>query len=687
MRPGVAFYNLAGEPKKTKGLRYWIKNKPGTPPVLTSEVNAENTIDALKNELNHQGYFEYAITYKVIEKKKTQGIVIAVRPGTPFRIKKYEYPEGSSPFQKHVLEGMKNTKLAVGQIYRLDQLIQERNRLSQYLRRMGYYYIKPEDFIFKADSVQKTREISLELSVKPEIYDKAKQQYALNKIYIFDDFKVQNYQPDTSVVSGISFISQNHEFKPKHLGNSIFLKENQLYSIVDHRRTLNHLSSLGSHSFASIQFEEGMTPQTLDAFIYLTPLEKMAISAETGSFSNSIGYIGPGVRLSYKHRNLFGGAEQWVTNLSGKFEVQLGADSLNTSIDTEIETGLEIPRLLLINSSFIPRRYVPKTDIKVGLKLFRRLDLYTLNSFFTYYGYRWNSSPHVSQNLDLIDVSLTKVRDKTDEFEDFLDRNPNVKTSFEDQLIIGSRYRYTLSQPTGNSNRFFFEGRIDLSGNVIGLADRLVYGPPEPSETTGKAFGLPISQFAKFGTDFRYFWSINPYNQIAFRMFSGIGLPYGNSSVMPFVKQFFVGGTNSIRAFTARSVGPGSYQPPSTNLGVDQSGDIKLETSLEYRFDLTRLLKGALFADAGNIWLRNRDESREGADFQLNRFYKEIAVGTGLGIRFDSDFFVLRMDFAFPLRVPSLPQDDRWVIDEINVFNQQWRRENIIWNLAIGYPF
>jgi outer membrane protein assembly factor BamA len=201
--------------------------------------------------------------------------------------------------------------------------------------------------------------------------------------------------------------------------------------------------------------------------------------------------------------------------------------------------------------------------------------------------------------------------------------------------------------------------------------------------------GIRYSQYAKIDGDFRYYLKTGPQSKLAARIFVGIGIPNGNSSELPFIKQYFAGGSNSIRAFLARSVGPGTYKLNKPNLNSfnpDQSGDIKLEVNIEYRKKLYRFIHGAVFIDAGNVWLYNHNANKPGAKFS-KMFLKELAVGTGLGLRFDLSFLILRTDFAFPIRKPWLASGDRWVFNQINFGSKQWLKENLIFNLAIGYPF
>ena len=232
---------------------------------------------------------------------------------------------------------------------------------------------------------------------------------------------------------------------------------------------------------------------------------------------------------------------------------------------------------------------------------------------------------------------------------------------------------------------FYFNGELDLAGNITGL----LTGANIKEKDTVKVFNVPLSQYAKAKVDFRHYLKLGKDSELASRVIVGVGYAYGNSSVLPTSKQFVVGGTNSIRAFRARSLGPGSYIIPENTITTyvpDQAADLKLEFNTEYRAKLFSIVKGALFLDAGNIWLLNADSNKPGAEITKN-FMKQLAVGAGAGLRFDLSFLVLRTDLAFPLRIPYLPEGKRWVIDNIDFGSGAWRKDNLILNIAIGYPF
>ncbi|MEO6932524.1 MAG: BamA/TamA family outer membrane protein, partial [Chitinophagaceae bacterium] len=334
--------------------------------------------------------------------------------------------------------------------------------------------------------------------------------------------------------------------------------------------------------------------------------------------------------------------------------------------------------------------FVPKTNIMAGYEALNRQKLYTLNSFRTSFGYSWKESPQKEHQLNPISINYVRPWRVTKEYMDSIYRNPSLRRSIDTQFIVGSTYNYNYNQLIGAqpTNGIYFNGNVDLSGNILGLAT----GADIKNQDSVKIFGTTFSQYVKLEGDFRFYRKVGEKSIWANRINAGFGYPYGNSRSLPFIKQFFIGGNNSIRAYRSRLLGPGTTAPPLSseiNKGKfypEQSGDIKLEMNSEIRQKLFSIVYGALFVDAGNIWLYNEDINRPGGKFTSN-FIKEIAVGTGAGLRFDVSILVLRLDLAFPVRKPYLPEGDRWVFQQINFADKQWRKDNLVFNLAIGYPF
>jgi len=365
-------------------------------------------------------------------------------------------------------------------------------------------------------------------------------------------------------------------------------------------------------------------------------------------------------------------------NLRGRFEVQISNGAVNPAYELGLEMNYTFPRFYPTFLFNVAKKSLPKTNISVGYNLFNRLDLYRLNSVFANFGYRWSKRDRFTHTLNPLEFIFTRIPEnsKSEEFNTYLEENPGVKRSFDEQFIVGSAYEFTYQPPVTSRHEFYFRGGIDFAGNLLnGLYS--VANAERDSLGRYTLGGVPFSQYLRLRVDLRYGIDLNEHSMLVSRFSAGLGIPLHNSTILPYIKQFYVGGTNSMRSFIARSVGPGSEVPPEGY--NDLTGDIRLEANLEYRFDISGSLKGALFLDAGNIWLYNEDPARPNGEFHANTFLKEIAVSSGWGVRWDFDFIVARLDFAYTLRTPYLPEGERWATD-FNFWNPAI-------NIAIGYPF
>ncbi|MDB4293431.1 BamA/TamA family outer membrane protein, partial [Maribacter sp.] len=470
------------------------------------------------------------------------------------------------------------------------------------------------------------------------------------------------------------------------------------YNAETARLTSNRLSGIGSYKFVNIRFNEKDSLNTsdgtaaLDADIHLSPLTKRAVRAELQAVTKSNGFAGPGISVTYSNRNLFHGGE--TLSLSGNFayatQISGGTNAGLSTLSAGLKADLILPRLV----PFSPSRFkyaVPKTKISLGVDLLDRGKLYTLNSINASFGYTWNANKYVFHELNPISVNYVNLLNSTDEFEAILDQNPFLRQSFEQQFIAGLTYSFTYNElvDKDKSHPIYVATSLDVAGNTLNLLN----GGKET------AFGLQYAQYAKLDLDFRYYLKWGKEQALITRLYGGLGISYGNSSTLPFVKQFFSGGPYSVRGFQIRSLGPGSFsstdEEGSTSF-FDQSGNLRLEANLEYRFPIWSYLKGAVFADAGNVWLTNEielspDESNESRAFneelsEKGRFgsdwASELGVGVGLGLRVDVQSFVIRLDVASPWRIPYLPENER---SRVPFFDGG--SNNLTFNFAIGYPF
>lgn len=694
LRPKLWFYNIAGEPKKEKGFRYWLRTKAGEEPVLFSKVDLDYNASVLRNFAENKGYFKARVSADSTVRNKRATAEYSVVPKKRYIIKSVTFPDDSLKMSRIIGRSSRRSLLKVGNPYDLDVIKAERERIDARLKERGYYYFNPDYILARVDSSKGDHEVKIRLVIKDDAPPKALTSYKIDKIFVYPNFSISKdsvkYKPEHVVqYKDFTIIDTADTFNPRVFDRTIYFKKGDLYNRKDHNLTLNRFVNLGTFSFVKNEFKPSDSlPNTLDSYYYLTLLPKKFIRVEVLGKTNSASYTGTEVNVNWNNRNLFGGAELLTVSVFGGADFQLSGVNKGKNIyRLGTETSLTWPRFIV---PFFPiegsSEYIPRTKATVRYEYQNRTQLYALNSFKTSFGYLWKENVRKEHQLNVLDVTYVSPNHVTQEYRDDIKDDPSLGKIIEKQLIFGPTYSYTYTNTMQKrkKNTFYFNGELDLAGNITGLAT----GANVKKNDTIKIFDVPFSQYAKIRGDFRHYLKLSKESELASRIIVGAGIPYGNSSVLPTAKQFVVGGTNSIRAFRARSIGPGSYFNTTTTNDYlpDQSGDLKLEFSTEYRAKLFSIVRGAAFIDAGNIWLVNPDPNKSGAEFSKD-FMKEIAVGAGVGLRFDVSFFILRTDLAFPLRKPYLPEGERWVIDDINFGSGSWRKENLILNIAIGYPF
>ncbi|MBT1701764.1 BamA/TamA family outer membrane protein [Chryseosolibacter indicus] len=724
MRPALWVYYKMGEPKK--GLKRFIKNKIGQAPVYMSDVNPEKTANLLKGHLINNGYFQSEVESKTEIDGKKGSVLFTAYVHRPYRLRKIETPKMDTLFA-NIDSVMKDSYLKRRQRYNLDRLQAELTRLEEAMENAGFYYFDDRHLIFEADSTVGRNKVDLTLMLESGVPAKAKRKYKLGQINVFPNYNLTSdttqLRFDSTRVDGYNYFDRDHIFRPHTITRVINLKEGNTYRTIDREYTISHLMTLGAFKFVNIKFlESKQDSATLDANIYLTPFLKKSIRAEFQATSKSNNFVGPGLNVTFTNRNAFGGSERLDITLSSGYEVQISRKQQTPLNALELggEAKLSAPRLIVpFNINYAGRRYLPSTHVTLATRIQQRINYFSLNSFNLSYGYTWRENTLKSHEFYPIDLSFVQTSGISDDFNAILDKNPFLRRSFDNQFIPGLRYVYTLNtqlnqertekyrEQTYEPSHFFFTFRADLAGNIIHALQGENFKQDVNNEGE-KILGSTYSQFSRGEIDARYYWQMDEKNMIVTRLNAGVGYAYGNSVTMPYIKQFAIGGSTSLRAFPARTIGPGTYyvlndetivNPPTQgdgegeneetvrNFFIDQRGDIKIEGNVEYRYDLTKTIKTALFVDAGNIWLIRNDTSRPGGQFKRSQFLNELAVGTGVGLRFDFNFFVLRFDLAFPLRKPWEPAGERWVFDKIDFGSSQWRGDNLILNIAIGYPF
>jgi outer membrane protein assembly factor BamA len=598
MRPKLCLDNMMDEPKKKKGFKHWLKTKVAQPPVLIESINLPEYNTAIKNRLQNRGNFQAKSSFEVIRKGKTAKVQFAISPGEPYKLKIIKYPSGKADIEADINKLEPKSILKSGEVYNLKDFENERNRINLALINKGYYYFRADYLLFTADTAIGKREINTWLNVKPEIPAEASKAFRYKDIYIFDDYSLKDYHPDTTKIGNYFYVSEKHKFKPETILNEVFFEKDSLYSRSNHYVTLQRLMGLGIYKFASANFEtdDSDRPQ-MNVNVLLTPMNKISLSAEINAALKSNNFAGPGFNLNYKNRNLFGGAELLSVTLGGYFDWQYsGSTKGKAAYQFTLDAALTLPRFAPFNlEKGSVKSLAPKTIITAGGGIYTRVDLYRLHSFNTALGYQWKKTDYISFQLNPIDISYTVLADSSEEFGQFLQDNPSIKKSFEQQFILGSSFNFVNRQINLGSSRHssYLNENLDLAGNLTSLITTALSGSRPTPENQHQLLGMPYSQFAMLRNELRYYYKPNNQNQVALRLIAGLGIPYGNSSTIPYIKQYYVGGPYNIRAFVSKSIGPGTYAPPDSlsNNYIDQTGDITLETSIEYRFGYIRASK------------------------------------------------------------------------------------------------
>jgi outer membrane protein insertion porin family len=697
IRPKLWMYNTAGKAPKTK-LEKWLRKK-GEAPVLMSSIKPGVTSAIIDAKLFNLGIFKSSTESKIVEKKRTAKVIYTSRVHKPYEVTNLEYIFSDDSLSRLIQAEKDKSLIRSGQDYNLDNLRKERMRIDASLKNMGYFYFNPDYLLFKADTSDANKTVAFKLTLKDSIPKKALIVYRINHVNIDQNYSLDERRADstkdTLVHESMVFYGKEEHMpiKLRVLARSVYLHKHDVFSRQNHLITLNRLMSMGNFKLVQVNFAESTDsgPGLLDANILMTPMPRHTFSAEIDMVSKSNNYSGPRMNLSILNRNAFGGAELLKLNLAGSFETQLSGNNKNQySYSYNPQLELTFPRFLVpFNIRQTNSIYIPKTSFLLSYNFQKRVNYFDLSTFRLVYGFRWKENIRKEHELNPVDISYTSVWNQSALFTELLDANAFLKKSYEEQFIAGGSYSFVYNEQmlTGKKLQSYFHINFELAGNVFSLA-KMIGGEKISSDDPGKVVGSIYSQYAKLSLDGRTYFTFRDKNKLALRVFAGVADPFGNSSVMPYIKQFFAGGPNSIRAFQINSVGPGTYfQDTDESSFLHIGGDVKLEANAEYRFNIYSYFKGALFVDAGNVWLLKSSPANTGSPFILSAFMDEMAVGTGLGLRIDVSFFILRFDLAMPLRKPWLEENHRWVTGQIDFGSSTWRKDNLVLNVAIGYPF
>ncbi|MGZ3755629.1 MAG: translocation and assembly module lipoprotein TamL [Mucilaginibacter sp.] len=676
---------------KVKGLRHYLNTHFGEPPVLASSVDLVKNSTVLKTRLQNEGYFVTQVNGDTTSKNRIVKATYHVQTGPAYHYRKVEFPQGRNDLDTAITGTSKQSFLKPGGQYNLDVIKNERTRIDAKLKEEGFYYFAPEDLIMQYDSTSAgNHQVDMFVKVKPTTPDEARWIYKIRNIYVYPHYTIK----DTSLKldSAVKYrwynvIGGKKTVNPYVFKNTVLLHPGDTYNRTEHNNSLSRFIELGPFTYVKNKFDD-VTPDSpfLDVYYFLTQAKRKSLSAEIVARQTTANYDGTQFSVSFKNKNTFKGAELFTVTFFTSTDKQFGSYNNGLSVyQFGVQPSISWPRFIspfdfTTNSAFIPR-----TTLSAGYTLIDRSQLYTLNSFNASWGYQWKPNVHRQNTLDLMDFTYVKAANVTKRYKDSIANsgNPTLKHVIDNQLTFGPSfsYMYDNSSEDFRTNSFYYMGKVSLSANLYGI----LTGADTLAGKVRTLFGTPFDQYVKLENEIRFFHKLSPNSKLATRLMVNLGLPYGNSTILPYTQQFFIGGPNSLRGFQARTIGPGGYDyltsaaAKGSQFLPDESGDIKIEGNVEYRAKLFGFVEGALFADAGNIWLMKPHDGLPGAAFGKN-FLSQMALDAGFGVRFNLSVLILRTDLGFPLINPSLPAGQR------NVSNQISLRHSVF-NLAIGYPF
>ena len=683
----------------------------GEEPAIVDSALTVRTKKQFQLYLFRKGFFNAIVTDTIIYKKNQQAnIVFTIHCGQPYTIRNVSFSSKDSVILDIVNADTANTLLRTGNNYDEDQIEMERERISLDIRNRGYYFFN-KNYItfFDADSTLNSHQVDLPLyvnrknenvdpSINPEAVTENHHPYILKNIFIQTDYDAKEpdaIPKDSSSFNDYYFLSKTGQsaFRKEAILRVIFLKKGELFEQQNLDNTYSRLLDLNIFKFIKIIFSEvprdsGSTAYQLNVLIQLSLLPKHDYTIETEA-THTGGNLGGAVNFGYRNKSMFKGAEAF------EFKMKFAAEALRNFNDStaikklfffnSFEIGPEInftiKRFLFIPENRVLRRINPRTNISAGFNYQERPD-YTRRITNFSFAYVWRQSQKWSFALYLADVNSVKV-DLSQEFSNKLNKlsDLNLKNSYSTHLTPAGRASavFTNQSIRPVKSFFFLRGNLEVAGLWLAPLINLALKEPRNADGRKTITGIPYANYVKPDFDFSFHHRLNEHNTLVYRVAAGIGIEGANSSSLPFEKSFFGGGANSLRAWQARTLGPGSYK---NVINIEQSGDIKVESNIELRSSLIKILEGAAFVDAGNIWTNHEDIARPGSQFSSKNFVNELAIGAGLGLRFDFSFFILRVDGAVKLHDPSLELNDRWVYT-----NKNFQANDITLNLAIGYPF
>lgn len=688
-------YCLAGKDSDHSFNRFL--RRLGDAPVIYDASVAEKSQREIEKAVRNMGYMRAQVHLDTEVKKRKIKVSYRIEAGRPYTIKHIAYNINDTKIYDYIEKDSLASLLKPGMSFNVVALDNERQRITKMLQNNGYYKFNKDFIVYQADTVRNTFQVNLTMKLLPfqlrkEDEPTKHQQYTIRNV----NFLANENASDSLTYKGLNYFYQNRLFiRPNTLATFNYIRPHDFYKEQDVQKTYTSMGRLRALKYTNIRFDEVMQNDSamLDANIALTKAKNQSLSFEIEG-TNSAGDLGAAASLTFQHRNVFRGSETFTIKARGAYEAITGLQEGYESDDYReygIEASLNFPefKFPFLSSSF-KQKIRATSEVGIDFNSQNRPE-FTRTLASASWGYRWVDNKNSQHRFDLLDVNYVYVPWKSENFKAYLenltDRNSILIKSYEDQLIVRMGYTYTYNSANDRThsskrrNSYSIRMNLEEAGNLLYITSKAIHSSPK--EDKGYVIAnIPFAQYIKGDIDYARHWKIDERNSFVFHIGAGIAYPYGNSQILPFEKRYFSGGPNSVRGWSVRSLGPGSYQGKEGNMNyVNHTGDIKLDINLEYRTHLFWKFNGAAFIDAGNIWNIRDYKGQEEGTFHFNRFYKQLAVAYGLGIRFDLDFLIIRFDGGMKAINPMKTGKNKYPF-----LHPRFNRD-FAFHFAVGYPF
>ena len=692
---GLWVYNGFEKYQDKKGVGRWIFDHLGKSPVLMSSVNGETRAKVATNLLRDYGYFNGSVSYQEVPQKnpKEAKVSYVIDMAQPYFLDSIAYLRYPHYADSLIRSTRSQSVLKSGENFSVLKLEEERQRLSSLFRNHGYYYYRPEFTTYRADTLQKPGYVSLQVVPRNGVPTEARKQYYIGKTSVYLTGYNDELPTDTLRLRtmDIYYSGKKPGIRPSALMRNFFFRKGELFSQDRQALTQEAIARMGVFRYSEFRYEPKDTTangDTLNVNMYATFDKPYNAELEFNVTTKSTDQTGPGAIFKITRNNFqrmganlsfeVRGSYEWQTNSN----VEGNSSKLN-SYELGTSLSLDFPRLILPwkDSGLQRSRYPQKTSFKVYGNLLNRARFFNMLSFGGNVTYEFRKSRLWKHSVTPFQLTFNTLMSTTERFDSITATNPSLALSLGDQFIPSMNYTFTYDNARLKKDyQLWWENSITSAGNVTSLLYAAL--GKDFHEKNKKLLGTPFAQFLKLTSEVRNLFKVGEKQHIAARFMGGVLWSYGNQTIAPYSEQFYIGGANSLRAFTVRSIGPGTYNPSqNTKYGyLDQTGDIKLEANVEYRFPIFGELYGATFLDAGNVWLMRKDENRPGGEFTLKNFVKSIALNTGVGVRYDLTFLVIRLDMGIALHVP-------YETGKSGYYNIPKFKDGLGLHFAIGYPF